>query len=115
MTLELNDSTVNETIALYPFFILDIYKPLCNPCKRMKQAIDEPSIELGSQATFGMIDERYNQTTESCYNITGHPTLLVFLNGTLVDKMQGFASKKYIVDRLQLMNPGLNTSAVTFQ
>jgi thioredoxin 1 len=115
IVLELNDSTVNETIALYPFFVLDVYKPLCNPCQRMKQAINELSIELGGQAAFGMIDGRYNQTTERVYNITGHPTLLVFLNGTLVDKMQGFASKKYVVDRLKVRNPGLNTSAVTFQ
>lgn len=113
--LELNDSTVNETIALYPFFVLDVYKPLCNPCQRMKQAINELSIELGSQAVFGMIDGRYNQTTERVYNVIGHPTLLVFLNGTLVDKMQGFASKKYIVDRLKVRNPELNTSAVAYQ
>lgn len=112
--LERNDSTVNETIALYPFFVLDVYKPLCNPCQRMKQAIDELSIELGSQAAFGMIDGSLNQMTERGYNITSYPTLLVYLNGTLVDRMEGFASKKYIVDRLKLKNPGLNTSAVAY-
>ena len=115
IVLELNDSTVNETIALYPFFVLDVYKPLCNPCQRMKQAVNELSIELGSQAAFGMIDGSLNQTIERGYNITSYPTLLVFLNGTLVDRMGGFASKKYIVDRLKLKNPGLNTSAVAYQ
>ena len=115
IVLELNDSTVNETVALYPFFVLDVYKPLCNPCQRMKQAVNELSIELGSQAAFGMIDGSLNQTIERGYNITSYPTLLVFLNGTLVDRMGGFASKKYIVDRLKLKNPGLNTSAVAYQ
>lgn len=113
--IELNDSTVNESIALYPFFVLDVYKPLCNPCQRMKQAVNELSIELGSQAAFGMIDGSFNQTIERGYNITSYPTLLVFLNGTLIDRMEGFASKKYIVDRLTLKNPGLNTSAVAYQ
>jgi len=112
---ELNDSTVNDSIAQYPFFVLDVYKPICNPCERMKAAIDELSTELGSQVVFGTINGRYNQLTERRYNITGHPTLLIFKNGTLVDEMQGFASKKYIVDRLQLIDPGLNTSAVIFQ
>lgn len=115
IVLELNDSTVNETIALYPFFVLDVYKPLCNPCQRMKQAVNELSIELGSQAAFGMIDGSLNQTIEQGYNITSYPTLLVFLNGTLIDRMEGFASKKYIVDRLQMKNPGLNTSAVAYK
>ena len=110
---ELNDSTVNDSIAQYPFFVLDVYKPLCNPCERMKAALDELSAELGSQVVFGIIDGRDNQITERSYNITGHPTILVFDNGTLVDRMEGFASKRYIVDRLSLKKPEMNTSRVS--
>ena len=110
---ELNDSTVNDSIARHPFFVLDVYKPLCNPCERMKAALDELSTELGSQVVFGIIDGRYNQITERSYNITGHPTLLVFDNGTLVDRMEGFASKRYIVDRISLKKLKLNASRVS--
>ena len=110
---ELNDSTVNDSIAQYPFFVLDVYRPLCNPCKRMETALNELSTELGSQVVFVMIDGRNNQMTERRYNITSHPTLLIFDNGTLVDKMEGFASKKYIVDRLSLKKQELNTSMVS--
>ena len=113
MILDLNDSTVNESIARHSFFILDVYKPLCNPCERMKAAIDQLSTELGCQVVFGMIDGRNNQMTERRYNITSYPTLLIFDNGTLVDKMEGFASKKYIVDRLSLKKQELNTSMVS--
>lgn len=115
MTLKLNDSTVNDSIALYPFFVLDVYKPLCHPCQRMKVAIDELSIELDSQVAFGILDGRDNQMTESRYNISHYPTLLVFKNKTLVDRREGFASKRYIVDGLRLMKPGLNTSRVRYK
>lgn len=111
---ELNDSTVNESIAQHPFFILNVYKKICNPCERMKVALDELSRELDGQAAFGMINGRNNQRTESGYNITSYPTLLVFDNGTLIDKIPGFASKKYIVDRLRMKNANLDTSLVSY-
>lgn len=110
---EMNDSTVNDSIAQHPFFVLDVYKPLCNPCERMKAALDELSTELGSQVVFGIVNGINNQRTERSYNITSYPTLLVFDNGTLVDRMEGFASKRYIVDRLSLKKPELNTSRVS--
>ena len=114
IVLKLNDSTANDSISRHPFFILDVYKPICNPCDRMKAAIDELSTELGAQASFGTIDGKKNQRTESEYNITTYPTLLVFENGTLVDKIEGFASKKYIVDRLHMKNRDLNVSSVIY-
>jgi len=114
MIPELNDSTVNDTMAMYPFFILDVHKPLCDPCQRMKATIFELSLELRGQVAFGMIDGKKNHKTDRGYNITSYPTLLVFENGTLVDRREGFASKKYIVDGLRMVKPDLNTSRVTY-
>lgn len=112
--LQLDYSTINETIARYPFFVLVIHKPLCNPCERMEAAIHELSLELEDQAAFGMINGKNNPLAEKRYNVTGHPTLLVFENGTLVERSEGFASKRYIVERLRLAKPDLNTSQVTY-
>jgi thiol-disulfide isomerase/thioredoxin len=80
----------------------------------MKAAIFDLSTELSGQAAFGMIDGKKNQKIERRYNITSYPTLLVFENGTLVDRKEGFASKKYIVDGLRRVKPDLNTSSVTY-
>ena len=113
MVLELNDSTLNSTVALYPLFILDVTKSTCGPCQRMKAAISELSLELSGPAAFGMIKGIENNITTERYNITTYPTLLIFENGTLVKKSEGFASKGYIVDTLLRLKPGLNTSRVT--
>ncbi len=112
--LQLDDSTINETLARYPFFVLDVYKPLCNPCQRMETAVHELSVELGDQAVFGMMHGPDNPLTEERYNVTGYPTLLVFDNGTLIDKSTGFASKKYIVDSLHTMKKDLDINRATF-
>jgi thioredoxin 1 len=112
--LELNDSTLNSTLAIYPFFILDCYEPGCNPCQRMNATLSELSLELGVQAAFGRINAKENSKTAEAYNVTTtYPTLLIFKNGTLVQKDEGFGSKAGIVGNLRRLNPNLNTSHVT--
>jgi thioredoxin 1 len=111
--LELNDSNINSTLDRYPFFILDCYEPGCNPCQRMNATLSELSLELGVQAAFGRINARENSRTAEIYNITSYPTLLIFENGTMVQKSAGFGSKSGIVSKLRKIKPDLNTSLVT--
>jgi thioredoxin 1 len=111
--IELNDSTLNSTLAKYPFFILDCYSSGCDPCERMNLSIHELSLELNGQATFGLIDAKKNNRTARRYNITSYPTLLIFKNGTFIEKDVGFGSKEGIVEILRRLKPDLNTSKVT--
>jgi thioredoxin 1 len=113
MIFELNDSTVNSTLDLYPFFILDCYKPGCDPCERMNATLSELSIELKDQMAFGRINAKKNIRTAEIYNITSYPTLLLFDNGTMLQRTVGFGSKSGIVSSLRTLKPDLNTSLVT--
>ncbi len=113
--LQLDDSTINETLARYLFSVLDVNKPVCDPCQRMEAAVHELSVELGDQAVFGMMHGPNNSLVEERYNVSGYPTLLVFENGSPVERSEGFASKRYIVDRLRLAKPELNTSLIAYE
>ena len=109
---ELNDRSLNNTLAIYPFFILDCYEPGCDPCQRMNATLVELSLGLGGQAGFGKINAKENNRTAETYNITSYPTLLIFQNKTLVEKAVGFGSKSMIVGKLRRLKPDLNTSLV---
>jgi thioredoxin 1 len=109
-TLKLNDNTVNTAINKFPFFVLDCYVPWCEPCKAMSTAIYGLANELKGQVTFGQIDIENNSVTSRMYNITSYPTLLIFKNGMLIDRQEGFSSKSELVDLLQMDDPGLSTS-----
>jgi thiol-disulfide isomerase/thioredoxin len=56
----------------------------------MNALLSELSLELSGQVTFGKINAEENNWT---YNVTSYPTLLMFKNGTLVEKEVGFGSK----------------------
>ena len=110
--LKLNDTTVNSTLALYPFFILDFYETGCEPCQRMNATLSELARELSGQAAFGTIDVEKSNVTAKIYNITSYPTLLIFENGTLVDSSLGFGSKTRIVNKLKRWKPDLDTHLI---
>ena len=107
---ELNDSLVNSTISRYPFFALDGYAPWCEPCKEMNATLYLLSSELNGQIAFGTVDIENNTKTAQRYNITKYPTLLIFKNGTYIDRRGGFGTESEIVDTLKRWMPGLNTS-----
>jgi len=112
--VELNDSTLNGTLAKYPLFILDCNGPGCQSCqKRVNSSIYELSYELMGQATFGLIYLNKNNTTAKQYNITAYPTLLIFENGMFIQKDVGSISKAGIMNILQKLKPDMNTSNVT--
>jgi len=113
--MELNDSSINSTLARYSFFVLDGYKPGCEPCQRMNASLSELSIELGGQIAFGRINALVNRKTAERYNITSYPTLIIFMNETAIDKKKGFGSKSRIVSHLLELKPDLNISLVILE
>lgn len=109
---ELNDSIVNSTISKYPFFVLDCYVSWCEPCKEMNATLHQLSNELNGQIAFGTIEVENNTKVAQRYNITQFPTLLIFNNRSLIDTEIGFGSKSELVNTLEILKPGLNTSRV---
>ena len=113
--MELNDSSINSTLAGNSFFVLDAYKPGCEPCQRMNASLSELSVELGGQIAFGRINALENRKTAERCNITSYPTLIIFKNETVIDKKKGFGSKSRIVSHLLELKPDLNTSLVILE
>lgn len=112
--LDLNDSTVNDSINDYPLVLLDCYVPQCGPCVALNSTLLELSSELknSTQVVIGRINVKENNVTKNKYRIFGYPTLLIFKNGTFVDKQIGFRSKSELVDFLKKSEPGLGVSGV---
>jgi thioredoxin 1 len=109
---ELNDSSVNNAMKEFPLFALDCYVPECGPCTVLNSTLLELSGELKGQVAIAQINLRENNATKNKYKINAYPTLLIFNNGTLVDKLIGFRSKSELVDLLKKSEPVLDVSHV---
>ena len=72
--------------------VIDCYAPWCGPCKMISPIIDTFSEEITTTKFYKInVDEAEKITKD--FNIMSIPTLLIFENGELKDKVVGLRSK----------------------
>lgn len=87
--IEITDETFEETKKKYPLFILDCWAEWCPPCKIMLPIVEKLVEENKGKVVVGKLNVDENKETPGKYGIMSIPTLLVFKNGELIDKMVG--------------------------
>jgi thioredoxin 1 len=108
------DSTIDKAAKQYPFLVLEEFANWCGFCRMMNVTISELSSELQGQMAFGLINAEKNNDTKKKYNVTAYPTLLIFKDGQMVEKVIGNQDKSAFVSKLKKLEPKLNTSKVRF-
>jgi len=108
----ITDSDIDSAVKKYPFLVIDGFTTWCVHCKPSNVTVKQLSSELQGQVAFGLIDIDKNKATKAKYNITSYPTLLIFKNGELQDKLIGDKGKSVRVSELKKYYPDLDTSNV---
>ena len=62
--------------------------------------IEDVATEFEGKAVVGKVDVDNNQNSSVEYGIRNIPTLLIFKNGQVVDKIVGVNSKEFIAEKL---------------
>lgn len=92
--LEINDSNFETEIAK-GLVLVDCWAEWCGPCRMIAPVLDELSREMTDVSICKLnVDE--NQSTAQKLGITSIPTLLLYKDGKLVDKMIGAMPKPQI-------------------
>jgi thioredoxin 1 len=97
----LTDETIESAASQYPLLIVDCWAEWCGPCRIIAPVIEELALELGGRAVFGKLNVDQNMSTSNKYRITAIPTLLVFKNGKLVDKLIGAYPKAALYSKIK--------------
>ena len=80
--------------------LIDCYAPWCGPCRMLSPVIDELAKEV-TDYTFYKLNVDDAEEVAIKYGIMSIPTLLMFDNGELKDKIVGFRSKSELKDILK--------------
>ena len=81
--------------------LLDCWAPWCGPCRMIAPVMDQLAAESNGRYTIAKLNVDENPRTASQFNIQSIPTMLIFKNGKLVDRLIGLQSKQAIVARLE--------------
>jgi thioredoxin 1 len=95
------DSTLDAALNQYPLLIVDCWAEWCGPCRMIAPTIEDLAKELSGRAVFGKLNVDENSQTSNKYKISAIPTLLVFKDGKLLDKLVGAYPKATLAGKIQ--------------
>ena len=82
--------------------LLDCWAPWCGPCRMVGPIMDQLASESDGRYRIAKLNVDENPGTSSRYQIASIPTMLIFKDGKLIDRLIGAQPKQAIVERLRL-------------
>jgi thioredoxin 1 len=79
---------------------VDLFATWCGPCKMLSPILDEISEEVET-TKFYKIDVDENQDIAIEYGVMSIPTVLIFENGELINKIVGLKSREDLVEQFK--------------
>ena len=99
--LTVTDADIDAAIKKYDTIVVDCWAPWCGPCRMVAPIIEELAKEMQGKVVFGKLNVDENPATSAKHQIMSIPTLLVFKNGNLVDRLVGAFPKEELKKKLE--------------
>lgn len=80
--------------------LVDFWAEWCGPCRVMGYILEEFAQEIGESATVAKLNVDEQPEIASRYGIQSIPTIIIFKNGQVVDRVVGAVPKKVLSQRL---------------
>jgi thioredoxin len=98
--VDLADDTFTMFIKNNAMAVVDVWAPWCGPCRSVSPIIEEMAGDYVSRIAFGKLNVDQNPRVASQYGVMSIPTLLIFKNGQLVDRIVGAMPRQRLEPRI---------------
>lgn len=90
---------IEKEIQNEHFVMVDCWAPWCPPCRMLSPILEDIHQQFGLKIVKVNADE--NDDFISKFQVLGLPTLLLFQDGQLVDRITGFRPKEALIGELK--------------
>jgi len=99
--IEINEGNYEaEVLGSDGPFLLDFSAVWCPPCQQLKPILEELAGELGETARIGYCDIDQSLSLASKHGVVAVPTMLLFKDGVVAERVQGLLPKKAIFGKI---------------
>lgn len=98
--VEVADATFTDFIQSHTLTVIDCWAPWCFPCRMISPILEEMARDYAGKIFFGKLNVDENRRVAMQYQTLSIPTILVFKNGKLVDRIVGAMPRRLIEPRI---------------
>lgn len=95
-----DDNFKQEVLGSKSPVLVDFWAEWCGPCKMIAPVIEEIAEEYKDKLKVCKVNVEESPKTSSEYGIMNIPTLIIFKEGEVVDKVTGTVPKKDIISKI---------------
>ncbi|MBN1389798.1 MAG: thioredoxin [Candidatus Thermoplasmatota archaeon] len=93
-TVDVADRNFDDVLKKYPLVVVDCWAQWCGPCRIVGPIIERMAKTHRGKILFCKLNIERNRITPKKYNVKSIPTILIFKNGSLVDRRTGIMPRK---------------------
>jgi thioredoxin 1 len=98
--VDVTDATFTSYIQNHTLTVIDCWAPWCSPCRMISPILEEMARDYAGKIFFGKLNVDENRRVAIQYQTMSIPTILVFKNGKLLDRIVGAMPRRLLEPRI---------------